>query len=169
MTYIFSGTPEDMMAAVLKDLEKSAEGGPSADAYFDRALVSLVGLYDRQAQAGPADPERLKRFRLESSRALAGFGRKVTAYVTETAIIAETANDDEWYELCMRRSAIQSLLDDYADTPVAALVDLSEVADLDAELRAVGEQHGPVPEPFVPRGLPDSHWWWRYPRTTEGG
>jgi hypothetical protein len=68
----------------------------------------------------------------------------------------------------MRRSAIQSLVDDYAGTPVAAFIDPGDVAELDDELRRVGELQGPVPESFVPKGLPSSHWWWRYPEHVEG-
>lgn len=71
----------------------------------------------------------------------------------------------EWYELSMRRSAIQSLLDDYQGTPVAALINLDDIVQLDEELRRLGQndEQGPVDENAIPRGLPETHWWWRYP------
>jgi hypothetical protein len=95
--------------------------------------------------------------------ALLDFQMKIEAYTDVALFLAEGANEYEWYELCMRRSVIQSLLDDYAGTPIAALVDPTDVADLDVELRRVGVEQGPVLEQFVPKGLPDSHWWWHYP------
>jgi hypothetical protein len=164
MTYVFSGTPEENMAAVFEHIGGARAGGVHADSYFRDALISLVRLYDSIAQTSPVAPERLQRFRRESGESLASFGNKITAYVQRAIILAEGANDDEWYELCMRRSAIQSLLDDYTGLPVAALVDPSDVLDLDAEMRRVGAEQGPVPEAFVPKGLPESHWWWRYPQ-----
>jgi hypothetical protein len=66
--------------------------------------------------------------------------------VLKTQFLAEGANDNQWYELSMRRSAIQSLIDDYRDTPIEALINLDDVAQLDDELRALGQhdEQGPV-------------------------
>jgi hypothetical protein len=164
MTYGFTGTPDDSMTALFDNLDHSRQGGPSAHAYFRYALLCLVSLHDRVDVVGPVDPERLRRFRRESGEALVSFSRDIVAYVTDTTYLAEEASDDELYELCIRRSEIQFLVDDYEGTAVAALVNLSEVAQLDGDLRRVGEEQGPLPEPFVPKGLPASHWWWHQPR-----
>jgi hypothetical protein len=99
---------------------------------------------------------------------LNGYRDKIAVYTALATILAEGANDNEWYELCMRRSVIQVLLDDCTGTPVAESIDPVEVAELDVELRRVGMDQGPVPEQFVPKGLPDSHWWWKYPPPSNG-
>lgn len=164
MTYVFDGTPEQAMTAFFDHLRRAHAGGPDAERESLDALVSLVRLYDRQAAVGPVPAERLQQFRAESAAALSRTNL-VPAYVLKAQFLADSANDNQWYELAMRRSAIQLLIDDYHDTPVAPLVDLEEVAQLDEELRSLGQhdEQGPVDERAIPRGLPDTHWWWRYP------
>jgi hypothetical protein len=169
MTYLFRGSSADIMAAFFEHVGHAHQGSPNADTHFRRALICLVGLYDRQAQGAPAQDAQLREFRRTSCEDLAAFDGDLTAYVHRTQFLAEGANDDEWYELCMRRSVIQSLVDDYAGTPVAAFIDHGDVAELDDELRRVGEMQGPVPAPLVPKGLPSSHWWWRYPEHGDEG
>lgn len=169
MSYLFEQTPEEEMAALLQHLARARAGGPDADREFRRALVRLVGLYDRQAQVGAVDRQRLQAFRRESGEALMAFRDKLGAYAHRALILAEGANEGEWYELCMRRSVIQLLLDDYAGTPVASLIDGDYVADLDVEMERVGMDQGPLPESFIPKGLPESHWWWHYPEAEGAG
>ena len=86
-------------------------------------------------------------------------------YILKALFLAEGANENEWYELSMRRSAIQSLIDDYQGTSVAAIINLDDVAQLDEELRRLGQndEQGPADENAIPRGLLETHWWWRYP------
>src|SRR5512140_106611 len=123
MTCVLDGTPDQAMVAFFDHLRLAKAGGPDAEREAQNAFVSLVRLYDRQAIVGPLTPERLQQFRKESSDALAG-SNMVPAYVLKTLFLAEGANENEWYELSMRRSAIQSLLADYQGTPVAALINL---------------------------------------------
>lgn len=87
---------------------------------------------------------------------------EIAQYVFFTLCDAENAREDDYYPLCKRRSAIQVLLDDYAGAPLAD-VGPTTVANLDVEMRRLGEQYGPVPATFVPAGLPATHWWWRFP------
>jgi len=164
MTYILDGTPEQAMNAFFEHLRLAHAGGLDAERESRAALVSLVRLYDRQAVVGPVSPEHLQQFRKDSAAALAS-SNLVPAYVLKALFLAESANDNQWYELSMRRSAIQSLLEDYRGTPVAALIKLDDVAQLDEELRSLGQndEQGPVDESAIPRGLPETHWWWRYP------
>jgi hypothetical protein len=164
MTFVLDGTPEQAMSAFAAHLERAHARGPDADHEARMAMVSLVRLYDRQAAVGPVAPERLQQFRAESAAALVRTNL-IPAYVLKALFLAEGANDNQWYELSMRRSAIQSLIDDYRGTPVEALVSLDDVAQLDDELRALGQhdEQGAVDEHAIPRGLPETHWWWRYP------
>jgi hypothetical protein len=162
--FVGTGTAEETMAAFFAAIQRAQEGGPHARQYLCHALLDLVRLYDRQARHGALDPERLQRFRRESGEALAGFDYEITLFVRTTLITAEGAREDDWFELCKLCSAIQALLDDYAETKVAALIDPTDVAELDAEMRRLGEdQEEPVPERHVPWGLPESHWWWHHP------
>jgi hypothetical protein len=117
----------------------------------------LVGVY---SQKDRADPEELRRFRRESAAALADFENGLSAFADLTIFLAEGARDDDWYELCVRRSAIQFVLDEYGGTPVAAQIEPADVADLDVEMRRLGNEYGPVPQQFVPTGIPECHWWW---------
>lgn len=168
MTYIFSGHPDEMMDAFFHRLKQAQAGGPNADREFRQALICLVGLSDRLAQAGAVETQRLQQFWHDACDALIGFSNNVAVYPQRALILAEGANDDEWYELCMRRSVIQLLIEHCDGIAVGALIDPAGVAALDTELRRVGQEQGPVPEPFVPQGLPDSHWWWRYPHPAGG-
>lgn len=164
MTYRFSGTPEDLITACLEHLRRAGtDDSDDAQAYLRLALAELVGLHHLGAAAGGIDGDRLRGFRQASLPLLLGLADRVGFTLNEALLLAEAANDDEWYELCMNRSAIQCLLDDYPDTPLPGLFDRGELADLDEALRRVGAQQGPVAEDLVPRGLPDSHWWWHYP------
>lgn len=144
-------------------VRKAHEGGPNAERELNLALVSLVGLCGQQAQIKEGDSERLRRFRQESSEALMNFKNYLAAYTALTINLTEAAGEDDWYELCIRRSVIQCLLDDFAGAPIAKLIDPAEVSELDAELRRVGREYGPVLPPFVPPDLADNHWWWFYP------
>jgi hypothetical protein len=163
MTYIFSGTPRDMMRAILDDLAKAGEDRPDAEGYLRRGLASLVGLHDREAEHDEADPVAADEFHRRSADAIAALGNRIPAYVMGTLFDAEAAEEDDWYDLSIRRSAIQYLLDDYADTPVAGLVQEADVPELDAQLRRIAPDQAAVPEQLVPRGLPAGHWWWRLP------
>ena len=160
MTYVFRRDPDDAMASFFNHVRHVHKGELNADREFRLALISLVEVYTQAAQI---DPARLQQFRRESGEALASFGNRVAAYLLKTVFLAEDAREDEWYELAMRRSVIQLLSDEYVGTRVAAQIDPAEVAELDAELRRVGKEQGPVPEPYVPKSLPGSHWWWHFP------
>jgi hypothetical protein len=161
MTYVFGGTPEDHMTAFFDHLERARQTSAQADVEIPQALASLAGLVDRQTQAGPVAPERLEEFWRAACDALAGFPNDISAYVQIALVVAEGANDNEWYELCLRRSAIELLIDHCPS--VAAAIDPVDLSDLDAELRRVGQDQGPMQDRYIPKGLPESHWWWHYP------
>jgi hypothetical protein len=71
---------------------------------------------------------------------------------------------DEWFIACGRRSAIESLREVFAGSEVEdELARNLDTEVLDARMREIGEVEGPVAPERVPAGIPDSHWWWRYP------
>jgi hypothetical protein len=161
----YSGTAEDLMPVILGHLQQAVEGGPEREQHRFYAMMGLVGLYDRQAAEGPADPDAMRAFRARSAELLEQLGTHLANVVLDAEDLAESAVEgDEWPRLSMLRSAIQSLLDDYAGTGVPALIDPADVAELDERLRELAPEQEPVAEAELPRGLPDGHWWWRLPR-----
>jgi len=163
MNYEFLGRPEDLLSTCLFDLAHVVGDGPIESAYFGRALIGLVGIRHAQAVFGAVSAERMQQFRSQSLSYLLEQSTRVHLYLDESRSLAEFAVDNDWDELCMRRSAIQFLLEDYAGTPVADWIDPGELAELDEEMRRVGDEQGPVDPRWTPQGMPPSHWWWRYP------
>ena len=152
------------MSEILAELE-AAEASPDDPWYhLDRAMSMLVGLREREAADGPPAPERTAEFRRRLPDALVALGHAIPTYVLIAASHAEGVNDEAGlYDVALRRSAIQTLLDDFAGTPAAALVDTAEVAELDADLRRVADDLGPLPPGVVPASVPEHHWWWGHP------
>ena len=102
-----------------------------------------------------------------SSAALLEYPKQLATFVDRARSRTEAAPDpevNEWPMHCWRRSAIQILLDEHADTAVASTIDLDSVDELDGELRRLGLDAPPVPRDEIPN-VPHSHWWWRYPET----
>jgi hypothetical protein len=168
MTYVFEGTPDDQMKGFFDRLAQVKQQGPYVSDEFREAMASLVGLLDRQARLGTMTPERVERFWGEACDALSGVAADATAYVHFTLITADDANDDEWYDLCIRRTAIE-LVREHCPFLEPALEQAGlSIAEIDAELRRVGEDQGPVASEYVPAGMPDSHWWWKHPDRSGG-
>ena len=92
-------------------------------------MVALVGLRDRIAEEGPPAAEVLAKFRHDSAVALERLGDRVSSYPILVVTDADGAEDGDWYKLSMERSAIQFLLDDYADTPVPGLLNPVEIQE----------------------------------------
>ena len=129
MTYLLDGTPEQAMNAFFDHLRCAHAGGLDAERESRAALVSLVRLYDRQAAVGPVSPERLQQFRKDSAAALAS-SNLVPAYVHKALFLAESANDNQWYELSMRRSAaIWSFVELHGRSGLARLQTVVPVGD----------------------------------------
>lgn len=158
-----NSTAEQVMSAFFDHLARARERGPRARVHLHHGLVCLIGVHERQARLGPVDAQRLSEFRRRSAGVLADLENDLPAYVERTVDLAEQARDQEWYQLCVRRSVIQFVWDDYSGTPAAALVSAEEVAHLDDAMRRVGTEQGPVGEKGLLRGVPAAHWWWRYP------
>lgn len=147
-------------------LERSKQGG--LDAYPDllQALASLVGLEVARTREG-IDPVRLAGFRRDAAAALATMADDLQYFAEHLADEAEQCSDGaeaDWYDFCLRRSEVELLRDDFADSPAVQAILADDVERADRELRRVGaEQREPLPTRLVPAGLPSSHWWWRYP------
>jgi len=162
----FTGTAEAAIAAFFEhaNVALSSTDKARVESAFRDAMQQLVMLHHYQAVHGPLPAARLAEFRARSAPILAT-SPHLGAYIWRVQFKAEGANENEWYELSMRRSAIQFAIDDYAGPPVAAEISAEDVEELDGELRELGkhDEQGPIDPADIPQGLPDSHWWWHYP------
>jgi len=166
----FDNVTFDGCAAEFFDLlEESKQGGRNAAPRLQQALSCLVGVEVARARES-TDPARLAAFRRDSAAALATMADDLQYFAEHLADKAELCTDvDEagwsgWYDFCLRRSELELLLTDYADSPAVQAIVADDVERADRELRRVGaEQTEPLPARLVPAGLPASHWWWRHP------
>lgn len=149
-------------------LEESKQGGLNAAPRLQQALSCLVGVEVARAREG-TDPVRLAAFRRDSAAALATMADDLQYFAEHLAgqaeqfIDATEADWADWYDFCLRRSEVELLRDNYADSPAVQAIVAADVERADRELRRVGaEQPEPLPARLVPAGLPSSHWWWRH-------
>jgi hypothetical protein len=163
MSYYFRGTTEDMISGMFVDLDKAALGGPLAPDYVLRALSGLVGLYDREAEAGSEIPPDLEQRKKAFCARLMDFTLPLKTYTALVICLGEENDPRHWYEMCIRRSVIQLLLDDASCSNVAELINPSEVAELDQLMRQMASEFEIELNELPPQGLPYSHWWWRLP------
>src|SRR5512140_445742 len=166
---IFDNVTFDGCAAEFFHLiERSKQGGLDAAPDLQQALSCLVGVEVARAREG-TDPARLAAFRRDSAAALATMADDLQYFAEHLADQAEQCTDGAeagwsgWYDFCLRRSEVELLRSDYADSPAVQAIVADDVERADRELRRVGaEQPEPLPARLVPAGLPSSHWWWRH-------
>ena len=165
-TSVYRGTSEGAIAVFLEqaNIAMTSSDKDLVARTFRNAMEQLVLLHHYQAAHGPLPDERLAEFRRQSAPLLAT-SPHLGAYIWRAQFLAEGANENYWYELSMRRSAIQFAIDDYPGPPVADEIDSGDIEELDTELRRLGQddEQGPIDPLFIPHGLPASHWWWHYP------
>lgn len=83
------------------------------------------------------------------------------AYVYDTVNSAIRAEVEGWAIPCIRRSAIQFLVDRCEG--VVDEDDMVYVQETDDWLRDRARRVAPLEGVVIPSGVPDSHWWWRLP------
>jgi hypothetical protein len=163
--WTFDGTPEALMQRILEDLEEAPSEGPR---HFlrDRAFVSLVGRYILEERHGPVDEPALGRFLGESAARLEALPPALVSsfggVAIDQALAAET-EETMWYTVCLYRSAIQVIIDDYAATPVPGRFHAEDLEELDAQIRKSAEWQFPLADEQIPSRLEPTHWWWRLP------
>jgi hypothetical protein len=74
-----------------------------------------------------------------------------------------TWEQDEWEQLCRRRSALQFFLDLFEDTMLAPFIHEIEIDHLDEEIRDWGNREGFLSPSEIDPRIPHSHWWWWAP------
>lgn len=144
-------------------VERLKAGGRNAGYFLLETMKALVAVQAAIARDHP-EPEAVAAFRRRSAAELASLDRQVRSYVRLVADQAETDAEGVLPEVCTRRSAIELVRTEYGGTSAAEAIDPADVARMDAAIRRLAEEQGPVlPGEIIP-GLPASHWWWTYPR-----
>lgn len=151
----------DALAELREVTELDTSGSDKQDelrhALFAEAMASLVGAHcgmtaDEAAQFRSTDDHATINSLVANSRTSSGYVCGGSSYATRGEI-------DGWYEPCLRRSAIQFLLDEYP--AAAAVLDIDDIEEMDEALRERPLE--PLLDHAIPTGTPDSHWWWRLP------
>jgi hypothetical protein len=119
-TSVYRGTSEGAIAAFFEhaNVAMTSSGKARVEHAFRDAMEQLVLLHHYQAVHGPLPAERLAEVRRQSAPLLA-ISPRLGAYIWRAQFLAEGANENYWYELSIRRSAIQLAIDDYPGPPVA--------------------------------------------------
>jgi|GEM_PF-4475804 len=114
--YWGDGSVEDACLSFFKQLQKASPGEPGLDRAFLSAMLALVRLTDRQGRHGAMSAQKSDEFRMSATSALSTFRADIAEYVRHIEVLAEGAReeDDDWFKLAQRRSAVQLLLDDFA-------------------------------------------------------
>jgi hypothetical protein len=154
----FPETTAEAAGYVLAQLEAARAAGMNGvgKAHFRDAMRNLVGAF---AHDDDPDPDAIRRDLLErATPLLAELKPQVGLYEGITLTDSEAEEDVNWFDLATRRSALELVRG-----AVDGVVSDGLLAEIDEELRRVGKHHGPVKPEYVPKALPKSHWWWRYP------
>lgn len=69
---------------------------------------------------------------------------------------------ESWQELCCLRSTLTFLKKAYSEEIDIDDLNRINLKQIDEFLEQV-EGEGHLPSHLVPEGIPDNHWWWRYP------
>lgn len=148
-------------------LERLGDGHPDDALQVDRltaAMVNLVGLGVRLHREPDADwiDNELPAFRTRVRDLLTAVRPILSGYLArmETSIWENSL--DGWYDASIRRSAVQVVMDEFADGDDRPLIDPHRISEADAEMRDAAPEIPPLPPEAVP-DLPSTHWWWRAP------
>lgn len=135
------------------------------DAAFADAMLALVGVGVKSAESSVSSDD-MNTFREEIVQFIDADTDALYCYIDDSVEYVLNRSIDEWDEVCIRRSAIQLLRDDYPGG-VQLFSDeddrlVKEMDDLILENYSVAE---PLAEFQILTTLPKSHWWWSTVRT----
>lgn len=150
--------PAEAVADVVRKALALAQAKPEPH-YLRTAFEYLVRFHERRLVAGEVDDASLARFRADVDGALPPLIGLVRDWAIDVKIDAQDGHEEDHFEACRNRSAMQYLLDDHGAVPDLDTI-REDVELLDEELRRMCESYGPISDEHQPRGLPASHWWW---------
>ena len=153
----------DRAIAMIEEQDENDHVGRAAamgDATTDVLAVSLLAGQDR---AQPWVERELPAFREHVRDALRRHRPALAAWLGTIDVALWQRNRDGWYRASLGRSAAEVLVheEDDGDDP---LVPPHRLAEVDEEMRDIGPGLNALPPEVIPRGLPESHWWWHLPQ-----
>lgn len=163
------GTPRDCTASALNSFSKAlevekyeAKGRLAVDAIFSDAMRWLFGV--RIASGNSMSEEELIEFKSRVVQLIGTEPDNLFRYIYDSFDCVWSSPNDGWDDACMRRSAIQLLLDEFPGGGALFSTEDRELLDEidEAFYERVRFVH-PLPDDDIPPGLPESHWWWRLP------
>lgn len=128
--------------------------------YLRTAFEHLVRFHERRLVTGEVDDAQLAQLRADVDAALPPLIDLVRDWAIDVKNDAQAGREEDHFEACRNRSAMQFLLDDHGAAPGLDQIG-EDVELLDDELHRMCESYGPISDEHQPRGLPASHWWWR--------
>jgi hypothetical protein len=162
MAYFFPAPVSDQIDFFRRSVAGLKGGGSWTDAYFQDMVMALLAV-EAAAVRDRVPAATVEAFRREAAEAMAPFATQLRNFVEMIADEAESVGEDDWEDLCGKRSAIEVLRTRYADSPATALINPADVDRLDEEMRRAGGEYGPVRPDFRMPGIPAGHAWWWYP------
>ncbi|MFI9509692.1 hypothetical protein [Nocardia sp. NPDC052566] len=131
---------------------------------FADAMTALVGVHIGMSAGFAPSSSELDSFRFKVAALVQANSRSLFSYVHRSVDSAIRSRVDGWYDPCLRRSAIQILLDEFPGAADAFdQEDRESIEEMDEWLRDRAPDILSLPERIIPTGLPASHWWWRLP------
>ena len=112
-----------------------------------------------------------ERFTAESAPLLAKGLRHIFEFINDCErILLRDWYDDEWIQVCERRSRIEFLRTLYQGAmPAGEFEYWLDTENLDDLIQQAGRSEGGLEPGEIPEGTPSSHWWWWHPaRPSEG-
>ena len=105
---------------------------------------------------------QFKQYLSESANLLNGLIGDLLVYISSIeSIVTSIMEEGEWYKVCWRRSALESLKEMYQNTVFEQyFYEINTEDDLDDILERKAKKEGGLAEEEIPTGIPSSHWWW---------
>lgn len=158
----------DAFLSELRHLDEAGADDMRRTYRLTGAMVNLVGLAVRLHHEPGASwvHEELPAFRSASRRLLLRQRPALSGYMALMETSLWEGSQEGWYEVCIRRSAIQLVIDELeADTPTR-LVEPQRIREDDEEMRETAPTVPALPPDIVPP-LSQTHWWWRAPEVPD--
>ncbi|WP_143219731.1 hypothetical protein [Actinomadura sp. CNU-125] len=133
----------------------------------------LLDFYKELAKWNPKDPAevQLLRDRVRSDAVIQELSNEmarnfITGYISETEDLVDRGRHEGYRAACEHRSAIQLLIDDFAEHEPLSSIDSTWLTEVDEELSEVAEDAPPLHRGEIPSWAPTTHWWWSAPKRT---
>lgn len=157
-------TPSQMKATLtaLGDALVERSDQLASQRLFERAMVHLLSVEVSLAAGRWVPSEGLAAFKQEAVHRICKQESVFRDFCNMVDRAAKKPRQD-WYEASFGRSVLQIFTDNYQETGIDELIDLEQIAEIDADLRNGADIAPPLSQRFIPQGLPPTHWWWTAP------